>query len=102
MSTFVTFFPDGRSAQHFVAQLALETSISSITVLNEHDGVQNSFEQTISYTDSLQQHGFSFEQCDICATRMDEGGIALLIEGNDAADILLALQEYGVQNYHMV
>lgn len=100
--TFVTFFPDERAAQHFVSQLALDTSISSITMLSDSAGVQDPFEQTLSYVDSLQQHGFSLEQCDNCASKMAEGSIALLIEGDDAADILLALQEYGVHSYHMV
>ncbi|MET3290637.1 hypothetical protein EDM56_07630 [Brevibacillus fluminis] len=100
--TFVTFFPDERAAQHFVSQLALDTSISSITMLNESAGTQDPFDETESYANSLQQHGFSLEQCSNCESKIGEGNIALLIEGNDATDILLALQEYGVQSYHMV
>lgn len=100
--TFVTFFPDNRAAQHFASQLALDTSISSITILNEPAGIHDPFEQTMSYAESLQQQGFSLEQCENCVNKMEAGNIGLLIEGNDAADILLALQEYGVQGYHML
>lgn len=101
VSTFVTFFSDERSARHFIHQLSLDAAITAITFLNQDElGVVSAADPSES-ANTLQQLGFSLEQCESCLSNLQHGGIAVLIEGNNAADILFALQEHGVQGYHM-
>ncbi len=102
MATIVTFFSDERSAEQLIQQLSLETSIQSITYLNNAKPNNDPYESVAHSIDLLIQNGFNDEQCNYCLTNMDKGKIAVVIESEDAADMLLALQNYGVREYHMV
>lgn len=101
MAAIIAFFPFEEEAMQFIRQSALETTIHSITFLNGAD-TSNTYDlQSASLADTLYSQGFHAEQCDNCIRALDGGQVAVLLECDDAADMLVALHSHGIRDYHM-
>lgn len=101
MTAIIAFFSHEQEAQEFIRQSALETTIYSITYLNGTEPVGSYGWQPTSLADTLNQQGFHPEQCNNCVLALENGQVAVLLECEDAADILMALHSHGVRDYHM-
>ncbi len=102
VATIVAYFNDEAEAKHILQQLALETSVQSISFLNHDQVADETACAAVSFLDSLGQFGFSGEQSATCLSALSQGKAAVVLEGGDAADLLIALQNYGVREYNMV
>jgi hypothetical protein len=101
MAAIIAFFGDEQEAQQVIRQLVLETAIQSITFLNGHDHRGMPGHPDSSISDALYRQGFDAGQCDSCMQALGDGRFAVLLECDDAADMLIALHSYGVRDYHM-
>ncbi|HZG15913.1 MAG TPA: hypothetical protein VE710_12915 [Candidatus Bathyarchaeia archaeon] len=101
MAAIIAFFPFEEEAMQFIRQSALETTIHSITFLNSADTSSAYDFQSTSLADTLYSQGFHAEQCDNCIRALDGGQVAVLLECDDAADMLVALHSHGIRDYHM-
>lgn len=101
MATIAAFFNSEEEAKRVMQQLALDTSIESITYLTDLSARQ-AYGGDAGYADTLSGQGFAGEQFESCLQSLDAGRAAVIIECNDAADALVALQSYGVRDYQMV
>jgi hypothetical protein len=102
MATIAAFFDSERETKHVLQQLALETTIESITYVTNAVGVEQAKWGGCGHTDTLSAQGFTGEQFRSCLHALDAGKTAVIIQCNDAADMLVALQAYGVKEYYMV
>ncbi|WP_134684746.1 hypothetical protein [Brevibacillus migulae] len=101
MAAIIAFFPHEDEAMRFIRQSALETTIHSITFLNSAKSSNADDFQATSLSDTLYSQGFHAEQCDNCVRALDGGQVAVLLECDDAADMLVALHSHGIRDYHM-
>ncbi|MFY0543746.1 hypothetical protein [Brevibacillus sp. H7] len=97
MATIVAYFNSEAEAHRVLQQLALETSVQSIVFLN-----QSSVSGENTPLDSLVPIGLNKEQSAIFQDALSAGKAAVALECNDAADMLVALQNYGVREYSLV
>jgi hypothetical protein len=102
MATIAAFFNSEEEAQHVMQQMALETSIESITYLTGTDRKEQVNGNALAYAETLSGQGFDGDQFNSCLQALASGRTAVIIECSDAADMLVALQAYGVRDYHMV
>ncbi|NGQ94415.1 hypothetical protein G3578_04390 [Brevibacillus sp. SYP-B805] len=101
MAAIIALFRDEQEAQQVIRQLVLESAIQSITFLHGHDHHAMPGHPDSSISDALHRQGFAAEQCASCMQALGDGRAAVLLECDDAADMLVALHSYGVRNYHM-
>jgi hypothetical protein len=101
LAAIIAFFRDELEARQLIRQLALEASIQSITYLSGLDQAALADSSGLSFADTLHQQGFDTEQCVNCMQALDDGRVAVLLECDDAADMLVALHSYGVLDYHL-
>lgn len=101
MAAIIAFFSDEEDARQFIRHLALETTIHSTTLLSRLDVVNPYGLSSLSLADTLYSQGFHADQCDNCVRALDSGRVAVLLECEDAADMLIALHSHGVRDYHM-
>jgi hypothetical protein len=102
VATFIAYFSGEAEARNVLQQLGLETAVHSISFLNQSGFAEEPYGSSESLLDSLGQYGFSGEQCAICLSALSAGKTAVILQGCDAADMLVALQHYGVGEYGMV
>lgn len=101
MAAIIAFFSHEQEAQQFIRHSALETTIHSITYLNGAAPAEVYGQVPASLADTLYIQGFHPEQCDNCLRALDNGRVAVLLECEDAADMLIALHSHGIRDYHM-
>jgi len=99
VAAIIAYFPNEEEAQRVIRGLALETSIRSITYINSAE--QTAVGTESSLYDTLYQQGFDPDQCQTCLTALNQGRVAVMMDCDDPADMLVALHSYGVNDYHL-